>query len=98
MFQGYDGEEKSYIATQGPLPHTVSDFWAMVWSEQPPAIVMITKLVEKGRPKCEAYFPCGEPGDSDDAAHYGDIVVVVKSLTHRDGYTIRELLLQVQIH
>ncbi|KAJ9578543.1 hypothetical protein L9F63_005272, partial [Diploptera punctata] len=89
--RGYDGEEKAYIATQGPLPHTVCDFWAMVWAEQPPAIVMITKLVEKGRAKCEAYFPCGE---SEDTANYGDVNVTVKSLTHRDGYTIRELLIQ----
>ncbi|PSN56781.1 Receptor-type tyrosine-protein phosphatase R [Blattella germanica] len=92
--RGYDGEEKAYIATQGPLPHTVSDFWTMVWAEHPPAIVMITKLWEKGRPKCEAYFPQGEPGSDEDSATYGDITAIVKNITHRDGYTIRELLVQ----
>ena len=55
--QGYDGEERAYIATQGPLPHTVADFWLMVWEQRSPAIVMITKLQEKARPKCEAYLP-----------------------------------------
>ena len=94
-FQGYDGEERAYIATQGPLPHTVSDFWTMVWAEHPPTIVMITKLWEKGRPKCEAYFPHGEPGTHEATASYGDIIVTVVSLTHRDGYTIRELQVQV---
>ncbi|XP_023723261.1 tyrosine-protein phosphatase non-receptor type 7 isoform X2 [Cryptotermes secundus] len=92
--RGYDGEERAYIATQGPLPHTVSDFWTMVWAEHPPAIVMITKLWEKGRPKCEAYFPHGEPGTCEATTSYGDITITVRSVTHRDGYIIRELLVQ----
>lgn len=37
----------AYIATQGPMPHTVNDFWLMVWKEKSPIIVMITKLKEK---------------------------------------------------
>jgi hypothetical protein len=56
---------------------------------------MITKLWEKGRPKCEAYFPHGEPGTCEATAGYADVNVTVRSLTHRDGYTIRELLVQV---
>lgn len=44
--QGYDGQEKVYIATQGPMPNTVVDFWEMVWQEEAPLIVMLTQLRE----------------------------------------------------
>lgn len=35
-----------YIATQGPIVNTVSDFWRMVWQERSPIIVMITNIEE----------------------------------------------------
>lgn len=44
--QGYDGQEKVYIATQGPMPNTVADFWEMVWQEEVCLIVMLTQLRE----------------------------------------------------
>lgn len=53
--QGYGGEEKVYIATQGPIVSTVGDFWRMVWQEQSPIIVMITNIEEMnevGAPVC----------------------------------------------
>ena len=40
---------KVYLATQGPLPNTVNDFWQMVWQEESQIILMITHLEEKGR-------------------------------------------------
>ncbi|KAJ1733008.1 tyrosine protein phosphatase 1 [Coemansia biformis] len=46
-----------YIATQGPLPHSVADFWRMVWEQRVPAIVMLARTHEAGRRKCEAYWP-----------------------------------------
>lgn len=30
LSQGTDGSQ-AYIATQGPLPHTLLDFWRLVW-------------------------------------------------------------------
>ncbi|NWV00092.1 PTN6 phosphatase, partial [Upupa epops] len=48
---------KSYIASQGCLDATVSDFWQMVWQENTRIIVMTTREVEKGRNKCVPYWP-----------------------------------------
>ncbi|XP_014791167.2 receptor-type tyrosine-protein phosphatase R-like [Octopus bimaculoides] len=44
--RGYEVEAMAYIATQGPMAHTILDFWRMIWHEKAPIIVMITKLKE----------------------------------------------------
>lgn len=88
--RGYDGEEKAYIATQGPLPNTIQDFYRMVWNDRSPIIVMITKLYEKAKAKCELYFPM----EVDEVAKYGDFQVTVVSVQPKQGYVVRELLLE----
>jgi tyrosine-protein phosphatase non-receptor type 12/18/22 len=54
--QGADGNV-TYIAAQGPLPHTVNDFWRMLWYHNIEIVVMACKLVEMAKPKCECYWP-----------------------------------------
>lgn len=46
-----------YIATQGPLANTTTDFWRMVQQESSHLIVMLTTVIERGRPKCHQYWP-----------------------------------------
>ena len=48
---------KNYIAAQGPLPETMSDFWQMVWDNDVPLIVMLTNEKEGARVKCSKYWP-----------------------------------------
>lgn len=36
-----------YISTQGPLPATFNDFWALAWDENSRIIVMLTKEEEE---------------------------------------------------
>ncbi|VDL22477.1 unnamed protein product [Hymenolepis diminuta] len=55
---GYQGRPRAFIATQGPMSHTINDFWRMVWHSHAPAIVMLTKICEQDkRSKCELYLP-----------------------------------------
>ncbi|KAG8519561.1 Receptor-type tyrosine-protein phosphatase eta, partial [Galemys pyrenaicus] len=75
---------KDFIATQGPLPNTLKDFWRMVWEKNVYAIVMLTKCIEQGRTKCEEYWP------SKKAQDYGEIIVANTSEIALPEWTIRD--------
>uniref|UniRef100_A0A8C9TQC2 protein-tyrosine-phosphatase n=1 Tax=Scleropages formosus TaxID=113540 RepID=A0A8C9TQC2_SCLFO len=80
--------KKGYIATQGCLQNTVSDFWRMVYQENSHVIVMTTKEVERGKSKCVKYWP-----DVSALKEYGAMRVrnVKEVLAH--DYILRELKL-----
>lgn len=48
-FQSITNQEKAYIATQGPIPESIPDFWHMVWTNNVGLIVMLCNLTDKGR-------------------------------------------------
>ncbi|KAJ8727200.1 hypothetical protein PYW08_015597 [Mythimna loreyi] len=48
---------KTYIATQGCLSTTIYPFWSMIWQEDVRIIIMTTKEIERGKVKCERYWP-----------------------------------------
>ncbi|XP_029453044.1 receptor-type tyrosine-protein phosphatase beta isoform X2 [Rhinatrema bivittatum] len=76
---------REYIATQGPLPGTKDDFWKMAWEQNVHNIVMVTQCVEKGRVKCDHYWPFDQ-----DSLYYGDLIVQMLSESVLPEWTIRE--------
>ncbi|XP_030296412.1 receptor-type tyrosine-protein phosphatase beta [Sparus aurata] len=76
---------REYIATQGPLPGTKDDFWRMVWEHGVHNVVMVTQCVEKGRVKCDQYWPADR-----EPLYYGDLVIQMLSESVLPEWTIRE--------
>nr|XP_020476570.1 receptor-type tyrosine-protein phosphatase F isoform X1 [Monopterus albus]XP_020476571.1 receptor-type tyrosine-protein phosphatase F isoform X1 [Monopterus albus] len=80
-------KQNAYIATQGPLPETLSDFWRMVWEQRTCTIVMMTRLEEKSRVKCDQYWPIRG------TETYGMIQVTVLDTLELATYSVRTFAL-----
>uniref|UniRef100_A0A4W5MUD1 protein-tyrosine-phosphatase n=1 Tax=Hucho hucho TaxID=62062 RepID=A0A4W5MUD1_9TELE len=79
-------QKDSYMASQGPLQHTIEDFWRMIWEWRSCSIVMLTELEERGQEKCAQYWP------SDGVMVCGDISIELKKEEESESYTVRDLL------
>ncbi|XP_056599184.1 receptor-type tyrosine-protein phosphatase F isoform X2 [Triplophysa dalaica] len=80
-------KQNAYIATQGPLPETLSDFWRMVWEQRASTIVMMTRLEEKSRVKCDQYWPVRG------TETYGMIQVTMLDAVELATYSVRTFAL-----
>nr|XP_056702969.1 phosphatidylinositol phosphatase PTPRQ [Euleptes europaea] len=79
-----------FIATQGPLPGTVGDFWRMVWETRAKTLVMLSQCFEKGRIRCHQYWP----EDNIPVTVFGDIVITKLVEDHQTDWTIRDLKIE----
>ncbi|XP_058529380.1 phosphatidylinositol phosphatase PTPRQ isoform X1 [Ochotona princeps] len=79
-----------FIATQGPLPGTVGDFWRMVWETRAKTLVMLTQCFEKGRIRCHQYWP----EDNKPVTVFGDIVITKLVEDVQVDWTIRDLKIE----
>lgn len=85
---------KIYIATQGPLPNTVNDFWWMVWQEKSDCILMVTKEIERGKNKCCRYWPSLEQPILRCGPIEVSIISDTQNTTCDDDYSLREFELR----
>ncbi|XP_032936101.1 tyrosine-protein phosphatase non-receptor type 22 [Catharus ustulatus] len=78
---------RAYIATQGPLPTTVTDFWRMIWEYEVLVVVMACMEFEMGKKKCERYWAevDGSP------LHCGPFSITCEAEEKRNEYVIRTL-------
>uniref|UniRef100_A0A3Q3W3C2 Receptor-type tyrosine-protein phosphatase epsilon n=1 Tax=Mola mola TaxID=94237 RepID=A0A3Q3W3C2_MOLML len=80
-------QKDCFIATQGPLSHTVEDFWRMVWEWRCHSIVMLTELKEREQEKCFQYWP------SEGSVTFEDYTVELTGDTQCETFTLRDMVL-----
>ncbi|CAG2193169.1 MEG [Mytilus edulis] len=74
-----------YIAAQGPLPATCTDFWQMVWEQHTSLLVMLTMKNERGRVKCHQYWP-----DMYETLDYGALQITCVKEDESTSFAFRE--------
>lgn len=90
LITDHDPRTPSYIATQGPLLHTVPDFWQMVWEQKVNTLVMLTAgLEEHGQPMSARYWP-----QSGNAVYHIYDVHLISEHVWSDHYLVRSFYLK----
>lgn len=85
----HDPRNPAYIITQGPMAHTVADFWQMVWEQGSVVIVMLSRLSENGYQLAQRYWP--EEGS--EQYHIFEVHLVSEHVWCED-YLVRSLYLK----
>ncbi|XP_063610060.1 tyrosine-protein phosphatase 10D-like [Penaeus indicus] len=76
---------REFIVSQGPLPSTRDDFWRMCWESNTRAIVMLTRCTERGRERCDHYWPYNmQP------VYYGDVQVTILNERYFPDWSLTE--------
>jgi len=85
----HDPRNPAYIVTQGPMAHTVADFWQMVWEQGSVVLVMLSRLSENGYQLAHRYWP--EEGS--EQYHIFEVHLVSEHVWC-DDYLVRSLYLK----
>ncbi|XP_040007691.1 tyrosine-protein phosphatase non-receptor type 18 isoform X2 [Xiphias gladius] len=84
--------DNKYIASQGPLSSTLTDFWRMIWQNDIKVIVMACREIEMGKRKCECYW-----APVHQSAAFGPFTVINQEETRpSEGIVIRTLTVTYQ--
>ncbi|XP_046394393.1 tyrosine-protein phosphatase 10D isoform X1 [Ischnura elegans] len=76
---------REFVVTQGPLHSTRDDFWRACWESNSRAVVMLTRCIEKGREKCDRYWPYDTQ-----PVFYGDIQLTLLNESLYPDWNISE--------
>ncbi|XP_057679841.1 receptor-type tyrosine-protein phosphatase N2 [Corythoichthys intestinalis] len=85
----HDPRNPTYIASQGPLPSTVADFWQMVWESGCVVVVMLTPVSENGVKQCHHYWP----DEGSDVYHFYEVNLVSEHIWCED-FLVRSFYLK----
>lgn len=85
----HDPRNPAYIATQGVLQETASEFWQLVWEQGSVVIVMLTRLTEEGKGMCYRYWP----GEGSELYHIYEVHLVSEHIWC-DDYLVRSFYLK----
>ena len=80
-----------YISCQAPLSHTIEDFWTMIWEQNTPVIIMLTKYEENGKAKATPYF-----SETASPKKFGNFSVATGAQMYPDMQTVRRMEMQVR--